>query len=179
MWLTQKAPYYKSSPWWKKLLGINDPEVPESEFTSDEYKAVTLFVLGWCRNIKIIRYEDLGNVTVTIVPTPSENLAGMSNLIITTNMATIFTEDRIAIILRMLKDNDTYTYITDFTQLHLTLCSQFPSDLIDILINKTYRAIDNATPTPNAIVPVDIHARVPFFWVIPFINLVIQRYTID
>lgn len=175
--LTYDAPYVKIRKWWH-FLWFDKYTLPQ-ESAQDQSRIIelTLYVLGWCKTKGLVDFVRTDLETLSVIPTPSKNIAGFSNIVIVKNMRRMVYQKDLDAFIRLLIDNNTYTVMTELQQLHISIGASFEPYIVNLIINKTYRAFASLPVADQEISWEDIHAEYPFFWLILFINVSLSRYT--
>lgn len=175
--LTYDAPYVKQRKWWHFLFFDRYTLPQETAQDQSRMLELTLYILGWCRSKGLVEFKRSDTDTITIVPTPSKNIAGFANIVIVKNMRRMVFQKDLDEFIRLLLDNNTYTVMTEIQQLHVAIGASFEPYIVNLVINKTYRAFASLPVAEQELTWEGIHAEYPFFWIILFINTALSRYT--
>lgn len=175
--LTYDAPYVIKRKWWEFLFSEKYTLPQETAQDQERILELTLYVLGWCRAKGLVEFKRTDKDTFSIIPTPSKNIAGFANIVIVKNMRRMVFQKDLDEFIRLLLDNSTYTVMTEIQQLHVAIGASFEPYIVNLVINKTYRAFASLPVAGQELAWEDIHAEYPFFWIIMFINVSLSRYT--
>ncbi len=166
--LSYTPPYVRRPSW----IFLNPDPPVETQEDQLRIKEMTAYVLKWCEQRSYLQSTPDG-----YTPVISKNQSSFRYQIYAANMRRMVIQDDLDEMLKIAADNDLEHTMTDFQQLCIQLSILYETKLINLLINRIYRAY-HMIPVPSAEMAwEDVHQDYPFFWIFLFVHTLLTFYT--
>ncbi len=166
--LSYTPPYVKRPSWFS--FNLQAPvETLEDQI---RIKELTAYVLKWCEQRNYLQ-----SIPDGYAPSISKNQSSFRYQIYAANMRRMVIQADLNEMLKIAADNDLEHIMTEFQQLCIQLSIFYETKLINLLINRIYRAY-HMIPVPSAEMEwEDLHQDYPFFWIFLFVHTLLTFYT--